>query len=545
MKGSQAMEVTLRELLAASQFLHSEPIAGRAGLDHRVTSLIVLDSPDGYKFTEPDMLVVTSGYFLSNENAAAQLDLIKNLAARGVSGMAIKTSHFKDNQIPQHLVSQAETLDFPLIILLENSYSFRDLLTFFDTSLYCRGMNTFIRKDEFPIKFIQCLKSENIPGLAKQLSQLLGRNVTVLFDQMVVTYPAEHTNDVFPQKIAGFSSQRQIHPSQSFRGLLEYRCKDVGASGQAVLGLGMRFTYKSNSSCSIWIDCSELPPDENDEFLLKSVQLACEIENKQITNYQQEHEQHLAQFIEGLLSGQIQPGHEAALLSVSFNWRIPLETQLLVISCAGQAEFYLDIGSAVRSFFRSKSETSIVYLYQNCVVIFLPPSYINHIGLCTELRSELEMRFPKDHFVLGLGHAVALKNANLSYGQAKYAAKIGEQINTGHTVHQFRKLGFYRLACPAALPDEVARFCKDYLNPILEMDKTTSLDLLNTLRSYFECQESYSHTGKMLFVQPNTVRYRMEVIEKACHIDFSNHLDSLNMKLALYLLPAISFDAFI
>lgn len=529
------MIITLRELLSAKIFMNCEPATGEIGLDHKVTSLIILDGPSGYKYTLPDMLVITSGYFLSMENTTMQLELIKNLAACGVAGMAIKPNYFKDYKIPQPIVDQAKMLDFPIIILQNNLPSFRDILVFFDTSLYCRGSKSFINKEDLPTMFSQCINSESLPGLIKQLHMLSGLNVTTLFDQKKITYPSEHANDVFSRKISDFSNQIHIKPSQSFPGLLEFQCENAGT-----FGLGVEFGYKSNSSGSIWIDCSERAPDENDAILLKSAQLACKIETKLIINYQKEQERHRAQFIERLLSGQLHSWQDAVVLSMGLNWRIPRETQLLVISCADNADLYLDIDAAVRNFFKFKNEKVIVYPYQNYVVIFLPSQFTNQIGLCTELQTALEKRFPKDHFVFGLGRVASMKNAYISYEEAKYTVQIGKLINSSQTIHEFQKLGFYRLCCAAALPDEIFRFFNDYIGPLLELDKTTNLDLLNTLRIYFECQENFSRTGKELFLQPNAVRYRMEVIEKACNIDFKNHFDSLNVKLALYLMPIVS-----
>jgi purine catabolism regulator len=533
------MIITLRELLSANLFLNSELLAGKSMLDNKVTSLIIIDGPSGYKYTEPGMLVMTSGYFLSMEDTSTQLDLIRKLAECGVVGMAIKPNYFKDHQIPQHLVFQADMLNFPLVALRSDS-QFRNFVVFFDTNVYCRGSKSFIKKDDIISIFSRCINSKSLSGLAKQLHQLSGLNVTVLFEQKKLSYPAEHTNDIFSQKIADFSSKNHIRPSHQFTNLLEFRYED-DESGQTAFGLGMEFRHKFNSMGLIWLDCSEHVPDENDAILLRSAKLACRIEIKQIIDYQQEQARYRAQFVERLLSGQLRTWQEAALLSEGLKWRIPMETQLLVIPCADKADHYLDIVEAVNGFFNSKNDMIIVYAYQNDILIFLPSSYTaNPSMICIQLRTELEKHFPKYHFTLGLGRLVSLKNARLSYEQARYAAQIAKLINIDQAVCQFQKLGFYRLFCTGMLQDELFLFCDDYMRPLLELDKTTNLDLLNTLHVYFECQENFSRAGKMLFLQPNAVRYRIEVIERTCNIDFRNHYDSLSMKLALYLLPIVS-----
>ncbi len=536
------MIVTLRELLSAKIFTDAEPIVGEAAMDNKVSSLIILDSPNGYKFTEPNMLIISSGYFLSTEDTAGQRDLIKNLAAQRVAGLMIKPTHFKDYQIPQALITQAEISNLPFIILWNNSFSYRDFINFFDTHIYCRDSKSFLKKEDLPTQFSQCINAHSLPGLAKQLHLLSGHNVTALFSQQNVSYPAEHINSLFSQKVTSFASQKAIKPSVSFPGLLEFQSTDA-QSEQAVFGLGMEFRYNANETASVWLDCSQQEPDENDAFLLKSAQLACKTETKLIINYQQEQARQRMQFIEQLLSGQLHSTEESAMLSRGLNWRIPLKTQLLVLSWANRADLYQDMEAAVHSFFKAKkakNEMVIIYPYQKNIAILLPPSYINQKGLLLELQASLENCFPKERFILGLGRAVSLKDTRVSYEQAKFAAHIGELLNSDLKFFEFQQLGFYRLYCMAALPDELFRFYDDYITPLLEMDKSTNLDLLHTLRVYFECQENFSRTGKALFLQPNAVRYRMEVIEKACNIDLKNHFDSLSMKLALYLIPIVS-----
>lgn len=202
------MIITLRELLSTNLFSNSHLLTGKACLDSKVTSIGVIDGPTGYMYTKPGMLVLTSGYFISVEDTAINLELINKLAACEVAGLAIKPENFKDQQIPQYLVSQADMLNFPLIDLQSN-LAFRDFITFFDTNLYCRGAKSFIEKDEIVIMFRRCIKSQSLPGLAKQLHQLSGLNVSVLFEQKKFSYPIEHSNKAFSQKIS--DSINKIH----------------------------------------------------------------------------------------------------------------------------------------------------------------------------------------------------------------------------------------------------------------------------------------------------------------------------------------------
>ena len=97
----------------------------------------------------------------------------------------------------------------------------------------------------------------------------------------------------------------------------------------------------------------------------------------------------------------------------------------------------------------------------------------------------------------------------------------------------------FRLCCAEALPAELRLFCQDYVLPIIQVDSYAKLDLLRTLQTFFDCQENYSRAGNMLFLHPNTIRYRIETIGRICDVDFSDPEDVLNVKIALKLLPLL------
>ena len=73
--------------------------------------------------------------------------------------------------------------------------------------------------------------------------------------------------------------------------------------------------------------------------------------------------------------------------------------------------------------------------------------------------------------------------------------------------------------------------------PLLESDSILKLDLLQTLRAYFRTGGNFSHTGQKLFVHHNTVRYRLEVVERLSKMSFDSYYEMLSMQVALALLP--------
>ncbi|MDR2491957.1 MAG: PucR family transcriptional regulator ligand-binding domain-containing protein [Coriobacteriales bacterium] len=533
------MEVTLRALLSANKLQLAVPLAGLSGLERRVSSICVLDSPTGYIYVHNNELVITSGYFIANEQIGSQADLIDNLVERGASGMLIKSLYFKDHEVPESIICRADALGFPVIGLPDYYSSHRELIAFFDSSVYCQGLESFMNKADLLSRFRSSIKLNSLPGLAKLLYQLGGKNVTILFNMCCVTFPSTSESSAFSQQISSFTSQRHAGPSKLFPGLVDF-VSDEAFSGASAVGLGVEFGSEPDALGSLWIDCSRQEPDENDLVLLKNAQLACEIEFRHIAQYQQRQEQQRVRLIEQLLSGQTNPWRESTLALAGYHSRIPLDTQVLVVSCNGTPGLCLAAKVTAQDYFEQKSMVIVTHAYQNCAVAFLPTPCQGLSELLGGLREALRARLPDEQLVLGLGQAVPLRDASISYEQARYAALNGETVQGSQPFHEFKKMGFYRLACPSAHPNELRSFCNDYIGPLVKLNKSTNLDLLNTLNVFFECHENYSRAGKLLFLKPNAIRYRIELIEKACGVSFNNDFDLLNMKMALKFMHTVS-----
>ena len=82
-------------------------------------------------------------------------------------------------------------------------------------------------------------------------------------------------------------------------------------------------------------------------------------------------------------------------------------------------------------------------------------------------------------------------------------------------------------------------FYSEYLMPLVEYDQKNNANLIDTLKDYINCGYNYRETSKILYVHPNTVRYRISIIEKLTRLDFKLADDRLNMEIALKIMPFI------
>lgn len=539
------MEVRLRDLLRADIFQHSKIVAGFSGLNDTVSSINVIDGISGARYARPKMLLITSGYFLAQSSPEKIRNMLQDFSKCGIAGLLSKVKYFENHIFPQFMIDEADHINLPLIELANDDATFTDFFSFFNSHLYCFGINGFMKFGNLTENLINAIKKNSLSGFASELHRLSGRNVVIHFNRDNMSYPADMTDpSTLARDLSMASDLACIRPARSYPGLKEYLRND-GHSFDNVVGLGINFDVQLEPLGSIWLDCHERAPDANDAILLENAKLAAELEIRQIMNFQQEELELRAKLIDKLLAGELKTWYETTLFIRGLKWHVPDKLRMLVILCEISSEKYQDICIAACHYFQKHDENILVHQYERNVIVFLPADMSQRDETIADLTLYLKKRFPSISVIMGLGRESLLNNANISYEEALFAARVGSKLKSPDSLFEFTKLGCYRLFSPAVFPDEMAKFCRDYLSPILEPDASSgsSLDLIGTLRTYFENGQHLSKTALQLHLQPNSVRYRLGVIEEACHINLSDHNDILSMQIAMALLDILGPDS--
>jgi purine catabolism regulator len=107
--------VPIADILRLPILAGARLVAGRDGLDRVVRSVNVMEVPDILDWVKPDELLLTTAYPL-REDLTALTELVPDLIAHGLAGMAIKPTRYI-GAIPDAMVAEADRLAFPLIEL--------------------------------------------------------------------------------------------------------------------------------------------------------------------------------------------------------------------------------------------------------------------------------------------------------------------------------------------------------------------------------------------------------------------------------------------
>ena len=80
-----------------------------------------------------------------------------------------------------------------------------------------------------------------------------------------------------------------------------------------------------------------------------------------------------------------------------------------------------------------------------------------------------------------------------------------------------------------------------YVDPHLHLDYVFTASMgekngsVKTLKDYFHCNENMKETAEYIFSHPNTIKYRLQKIEKISGYSLANSQDKLELQIALLL----------
>jgi len=116
------------------------------------------------------------------------------------------------------------------------------------------------------------------------------------------------------------------------------------------------------------------------------------------------------------------------------------------------------------------------------------------------------------------------------FEEARIAAEIGALIDGGAGVFTYEGLGPYRYAL---LSDESVRDQRqERLERLVEYERRRGTELLGTLEAFLDCRGNAVRTSRLLYIHPNTLRQRLQRIERVAGLDLDRE-DWLSLAIAV------------
>jgi DNA-binding PucR family transcriptional regulator len=194
----------------------------------------------------------------------------------------------------------------------------------------------------------------------------------------------------------------------------------------------------------------------------------------------------------------------------------------------------------------TKSNQKLITMQKNNSIILMLKANELDTKLITYFLGNVEKRiqnkFPSFIFKVGIGNTYnKIKDMQKSHKEAEKAIKIANCDNTPFQAVFYEQPSIYNLLLNIEDKSLFHTFTNSIIDPLLQYDKINKSDLFFTLENYLEENCNIISTSNKLFVHKNTLKYRIQKIEKIldCDLNDLNACTNLNLAMKMYKLLQI------
>lgn len=508
--------VSLAELLATSSLAKAKVIAGAQGLSRLVARLNVMEVPDIQSWVKPDELLLTTGYPL-REHPQATANLIEDLDARGLAGIAIKLGRYLD-QIPADMIAQAERLNFP-ILELPNDIGFDDILNECLSIILERHVATLERSDAVHRALVGIvLEGGGLPELVAEVTRLLDGYVMVTTPDGRVLSTAGDSSLAPPS--AFDASGRLIVEHQRY-GAQEVHYDD-GAT--AFVAAAPIVASQGEQGRIAIFGLRELTPIDVTILERSATVAALALTKRQAIAAVESKYQ--GDFLRDLLGGRAGGVDHTLAYSQALGW--DLDRSLLLVVAELDPEPGLSatdlraasdrFGLAWESVVRARDpKAAVVGFSSEVIAVFGSLDGVTPLATLTEVAAAVsgDGGGGRRKFTAGISRiANGPAELPMAYEQARQAVRVGRQVHGPGRVADFDSLGVFRVLSLVPDSTELRSFLTETLGELATRIDPEAADLRRTLQALLDTNLNVAETSRLLHFHYNTLRYRIGKLER-------------------------------
>ncbi|WP_226037839.1 PucR family transcriptional regulator [Aquibacillus saliphilus] len=522
------MTITLRQALKIGGLRKCRVVAGHQGLDCSLRYVTIMEVPDIVHWLKGQELLITSLYPIKDDEKAMN-NLVKSLHEKGTSALAIKPHRFIDD-IPQLILDEANKYEFPIIEIPEE-VSYLDILSPVMNVIF--DEKVVLQEDlDQAYKLLDELKLNKwgTQQFTETLTHLMKCDINIesfvpYFETAPPSYDLEPLTEEQQRELEMI--QRPIRMKRWNNTLnVEQDCiiAPVMMEGRifgAITSIGTETEF-------VEVDLAILARATtilSFEFMRKKA--AYELE-----------QQYKSDFFRELLFSQIQ--HEPSMLEKGEMYGFDIYKKYIFLSIQfSKGEkgitFIADLVSYLELLCYKFDKDVIVGAMQNNVFLLYPSANKNKERIDQDFQTiykEMKRKVPDVY--LGIGRvANSVNDIRIGHQQANQAVILGRTLYGGKSIIYYEDLGFYRLLAEVQSTSEIKEFYQETIGNLIEYDNYHDLELVHSLQTYFNNNESLSKTAKELFIHINTMKYRLQRIKTLSNLNIRNSEDKLNLQIGL------------
>lgn len=530
--------MTVEELLQLPTIKGLKLISGNLGVHREISTVTVVDTPDGFQWLKGNEVVITTTYALEKAPNAF-LDFISKLLSRNISALIVKSDRYI-KVIPENAKKLCDKKALPLIYC-PAIYSFADIINPTLSGIISKQTEQLKESSKIHESFLElAINDRSIHQILQTLSTLIQEPTAYVDTVFHKVYFSENVSeDSFYLK--GLSYEIILNEYRE-----KYQCIDV-VNKEQKFGYIMLLSDRSDRTY----------PDTDSNIYKTAIEYASiviilrmqiRISNRMIE------EKYYSSFVGDLMLNNVKTREEINTRAHLYGWDLDGGGFVAIIDINNIKKYYLrdlDTGTneKLQKYTDRIFDTSIkcikqafpstIYYSQSDFIAFLitgklPVSARKTLAdTFSQIQHSLLNAVP---FTISMGVGMYVDdiiNIHNSYQQAKQVIQTVYQIQQFNRLFFYDQIGIYRLLFSISSNNEAIEFCDKYVKPLQQYDDQHHANLIETLQSIINCGWNLKLASEKLFLHYNSVKYRFQKICDLLEIDLRDNSRHTEIELAL------------
>lgn len=541
-EAAQQGDLLVRDLFNFPYFQDWRLVGGGRGVDHPITSLNMMESPDVINWVKSGQFIISTGYCI-RDDIKVQKQIILDLSRAGCAGLAIKIMRFF-RTIPQHMIDLAEEQGFPLFEIPDN-YNISEVMNNINQTVYAKKLEEMEIAYRIFNTFTEAAVSGSEAEVIRQLGMLVHSDVVASYLnwRRFASYISP-TIDLQAEELAAeetpvdFTSY-QIEEGQATKTVVLERERTFYRHLFPICYNGLPRGY-----ISIWNQRQEMARNEKIAARSAANIIAILLEKKHRdaeSQYSQKEIFLLDEICNRVQSERVALSRaSAANMDTEWCYRCIILKKIDNVKSKGYTDIKAKEAEILKQEIRvAYPHSSLIQVENNLVAI------LGQSGAEIQVETEAFVAFVREKLwkntealLIGIGGCYPISKLHVSYKQAKEAIKIyllrKNEYRENIIYYDSIKVPAYLITMEEEKRHDLH---KRIIKRIEEYDFEHGSELLWTMKAYFRNNANISQTARQLFIHRNTLLFRLEKIENLLGVSFDNQDDLFMMNMALRLQP--------
>ena len=530
--------MTVEELLQLPTIKGLKLISGNLGVHREISTVTVVDTPDGFQWLKGNEVVITTTYALE-KTPNAFLDFISKLLSRNISALIVKSDRYI-KVIPENAKKLCDEKALPLIYC-PATYAFADIINPTLSGIISKQAEQLKESSKIHESFLElAINDRSIHQILQTLSTLIQEPTAYVDTVFHKVYFSENVSED-SLYLKGLSYDIILNEYRE-----KYQCIDV-VNKEQKFGYIMLLSDRSDRTY----------PDTDSNIYKTAIEYASiviilrmqiRISNRMIE------EKYYSSFVCDLMLNNIKTREEINTRAHLYGWDLDGGGFVAIIDINNIKKYYLrdlDTGTneKLQKYTDRIFDTSIkcikqafpstIYYSQSDFIAFLitgklPVSARKTLAdTFSQIQHSLLSAVP---FTISMGVGMYVDdiiNIHNSYQQAKQVIQTVYQIQQFNRLFFYDQIGIYRLLFSISSNNEAIEFCDKYVKPLQQYDDQHHANLIETLQSIINCGWNLKLASEKLFLHYNSVKYRFQKICDLLEIDLRDNSRHTEIELAL------------